>query len=175
MPGDAAGRRELVHEPARDTGRTLLGALRQASQFQRWPVEAQRQRQRHFERGARREPGTDREGARHGADQTVRSGYLRDDAGDIAAPVRFDVARLADREGQPDRVPLVGGSQFDAIAGAHAADGGAEVDRHREGQAAGVVGVVAHQVDATRRERGDLHVDVRPAAVGLRRHRGRPG
>ena len=110
-----------------------------------------------LERGARGEPGADRQG---GGDR-ARAAPGR------ARPRRRRRRRSAPRPGAPSggRDPssattagsrLVVRAQLHPVAAAVAGDRGAEVDRHRQHEPAGGVGVVAHEVDPARRERGDL-------------------
>ena len=68
---DAEQRRELVHDPAGDTRSAVLGTLARERDLHTVDsiVADQSERHRHFERRTRRQPGTDRDGGSHLADE----------------------------------------------------------------------------------------------------------
>ena len=81
----------------------------------------------------------------------------KDDGGHVPGPARLDGSGLLDVEGH-DRGPgqRVRREDHDITAG-FAHDRGPEVERGRQRQPAGVVGVVADEVDPPRRPGGDGH------------------
>ena len=159
---DPGGARELVHDPAGHAGRALLGELAASGELERRAVVAERQRGRHLERGARREPAAQRQVGLDGADQPDGRAELRGDPRDVATPRRFDRGGVVDRQLERHGARRPGRrSAPPASPPRGRGDGGAHLHRHRQHQPAHVVGVVADQVDPTR--------CARPHAVAARR------
>ena len=151
---------QLVHDPARHSRRPDLGAPAQLRQAQRVAVEAERQRHRQLERGTARQTGADRDVGCDGAVDADRRAHLGDHAGDVLGPLRLDGAEVVDPQVEQGGLRLVVGEQGDGFGGG-ATDLGPAVDGHRQHHAAGVVGVIADQVDPSGSADVDAHANFR--------------
>ena len=88
MAGAAGDRGELVEQPGRHTTRRVLCGLTQPGESDRITgVGTERQRARHFEGCARRQPDTDRKRRGDAAGTTEGRTNLLDHAGDVRAPM----------------------------------------------------------------------------------------
>ena len=137
-------RGQLIHDPAGDARRKLLGALAGEGELRRRQFEArdvaQRERERHLQRGRRREPGADGDRRRDPSiHPDVRPALL--------AEHRAQGVDVAVRAG----VPVEPVDFDDVVRPRRRVHDALEVDRHRQDKAVVVVGVVADQVDAARR------------------------
>ena len=93
--------------------------------------------------------------------------HLGHHAGDVATPRGADILGSLDAEGEVDGLDLVDRGEVDSVAPSLAADLGVAVDRHRQDEAAGVVGVVADQVHPTRGDDRELSHDRCRAAASF--------
>ena len=118
-------------------------------------VGAEGEGQRELERCARGEAGTHRQGGGDAAAQPLPGGDLGDDAGHVGRP-GGRVGRPRAVQADDRRLRLGVRAELHPVASAGPDDRRAEVDRQRQHEPPGGVGVVAHEVDAARRERGDL-------------------
>lgn len=160
----AEQRRQLVHDPGRNSGRTLLGRLAQARQLDPLELEGrrvcERQRAGDLERGARRKPASLGDGRRdlrldaHGRATPIGGGAH--DAGDQPPPLRPGVPRLvAAVRGDVDLAGVTLGRDTHApVARRSRAHDRLPVDCHRQDEAVVVVRVVAHQVHTARSAKG---------------------
>ena len=135
---------ELIHDPAGDARRKLLGALAGEGELRRRQLEvrdvAQRERERHLQRRRRREPGADGNRRRDlSVHPDVRPAVLAEHGAQ-----GVDVAVRAG-------VPVEPVDFDDVVCPRRRVHDALEVDRHRQDQSVVVVGVVADQVDAARR------------------------
>ena len=117
------------------------------------------QRDRHLERGRRRQAGADRDGGGHRAAEADAQARLGDDGGDVAGPHRLDGGGVGAVERDEGVHGLVDGVEPHRVAAdqALALDGRGQVDGHGQHEAAGVVAVPADEVDPARGPHADPH------------------
>ncbi|MEI2705486.1 MAG: hypothetical protein V9E89_09560 [Ilumatobacteraceae bacterium] len=133
------------------------GALAQPGEFRDRPVEPQGQGHGDQQRVAAGQPRTDRDRAGHRAAQALARPHLGHHPGDVASPVWLHRARVVHVEGHQRGLCLVSGTELDRLRRL-TDDLGAAIDGHRHDQPAGVVGVIADQVDPPRGANTHPHI-----------------
>ena len=149
--------RGLVEDAARDAHRPQLGPLAEEGEFERIELEAgdraQRERDRHFEGGGRREPRSRREVGRDRAPHSDRGSTSVGELGGhrlhVARPSLY--SRAAPVGGDGLSAPVALGQEHDLALGGGGREPDAVLDRDGQDEPAAVVGVLADEVDPPRR------------------------
>ena len=148
--------RGLVEDAARDAHRPQLGPLAEEGELERIELEAgdraQRERDRHFEGGGRREPRSRREVGRDRASHSDRGptcvGELGGHRLHVARPSLYARAAPVGGDGLSASVAL--GQEHDLVVGGGGGEPDPVLDRDGQDKPAAVVGVLADEVDPPR-------------------------
>ena len=156
----SGGGGQLIHDPARHPRGRLFGSSGELGQLHRVTFEAEGQCHRHLQGRAGGQARSHRQVRGHLPGEADVRSELVHHSGHVSGPAR-NRCRVSYRQGDPGFGPF-------GVAGEHhlgpapvTRHRGGQVDRHRQHQTAGGVGVVTDQVHPSRRcrhDRGGAHV-----------------